>query len=1283
MPLRFAFHLFKHGSLWVYRLLTFAVLTAAFVFASVVLVLRYWALPHIDDYRQQIVEALTRETHQRVQIGRIEGDWEGFRPRLILRDVRLLDAQGAERLRLEQIDSTLSWLSLFAGDLRFNSIELEHLSLEVRRNSAGELLVAGIPVGRSDGGGGGLGDWLLGQHRLVVRDSRLTWIDEMLGGTPLQLKDVDVLVEQLFRTHRFGIRAKPPIEVASPIDIRGDLVGRSFGDATGWSGEVYFSIAYADLATLRQWVELPMQTTRGSGSLRIWGRLERGELHEITADVALSDVYTRLAADVPELQLASMRGRLGWRSDAGALALWARGLSFATPDGVHLPLADISYSRTQPGAGRPPSAEVTFDAVELDAVVRLLDRLPVDPALRARMAELNPRGRVQDFHVRWREPFSWNGPYSVKGRFHDIAVNPSGHMFGMSHVTGAVDANERGGSIALNAAAAALDMPELMLTPLPVDTFQAKASWTFRDGLPQVVLERMAFANKDLAGQLSARYDAVDGGPGLIDLTGTFARVSGPEVWRYVPRVATESLRDWLHRAFVSGTGRDFHIKMRGDLRHFPWGQSGDGVFEVVGAFSGGTVAFAPAWPRLEETQGQMAVRGSRLEVTITGGRVFGATLSTTHAVIPDVGSPDPMLEVHSEVEGTTSDMLRFVQESPIEERVGDFIDGMRAVGRGRLSLRVDVPLNRSLETTLSGTYAFVDNTLDPGEGLPVLAQLSGKLMFTGSDVSLHDGTARAFGGPMRFSITHEDSGAVRVQATGQLDVARLRRETDQPLLGYLKGNADWRLNATVRDHRHDYVVESNLLGVESSLPAPFSKSAQERVPLRIERRERTRGHDLLSFSYGDIAAGQLVLDKIGKAGVRRGEIVLGGSAPAPQRDGIWVAGSVDRIDVDQWLDLLSSHGIGAPASKSALLAGINVSTPEMRVFSRDFHDMHVVATHREGAWQGKLDSREVAGELKWLPEGDGMVVGRFSRLQLPAPTAELEPAPEPGGSPRSGQGRDLPSVDVTADDFRMGERQFGKLVLLAVPNGADWRIERLELTSPDGAFSVNGVWQAWAVNPRTQINLKLDVSDIGRFFARMALPQGIQGGKAKLEGPLAWAGPPYALDLATMSGQVALTANKGRFVKIDPGIGKLLAVISLQTLPKVVTFDLRDVFSQGFAFEEITAKVDISRGVAHTQNFEMDGPAARVRMSGDVNLAAETQQLDVHVYPSLSESVAIGTALVNPAVGLGALVLQKALKDPIGQMLGFNYVVAGTWTTPTVTKKQRERVDPGPAGRR
>ncbi|HTS53946.1 MAG TPA: YhdP family protein [Burkholderiales bacterium] len=1275
MPLRFAFHLFKHGSLWAYRLLTVALLAGALLFAIVVLLLRYWVLPHIDDYREYVVEGLSRAAHLRVQIGRIEGDWDGFRPRLILREVHLLDAQGQERLKLEQIDSTLSWLSLFAGELRFSSIELEHLRLEIRRERSGRLLVAGIAVDES-GTDGGLSEWLLAQHRVVVRDSHLTWIDERLGGAPLELEDVQVLLEQLFWTHRFGLRAKPPIEVASRIDIRGELRGRSFGDPLDWSGQIYLGIAYVDLAALRQWLELPMRTTNGSGSLQIWGGLLRGRPREITADVALSDVATRLGDDVPELRLSSLRGRLGWRSDAGLVKIWARGLSFATPDGLQLPPADISYSRTRSGAGRPLDAEIAFDALPIDAMSRLVDRLPVDPTVRSRLAEVNPRGRLRDFRVRWREPFSWSGPYKVSGGFQDIAVNASGRMPGITHLTGSIDATERGGSMVLDAPSAVLDMPTAFAAPLLLDTLQAKASWSISDGLPKVALERVAVSNKFLTGEVSGRYEAVPEGPGVIDVSGRLTQVSGPEAWRYVPVFVPGAVSEWLHRAIVSGTAHDVRLTLRGDLRHFPWGHGEKGVFEAAGPFTDGTVAFATGWPRLEGLQGRIAFRGSRVEVAGSAGGAFGARLSSGSAVIPDLDSPDPRVEVRGEVDGPTSDFLRYVQESPIEERIGEFIDGMRASGRGHMSLRVDTPLHKVVDTQVSGAYAFSDNTLDPGEGLPVLGQLSGKLMFTRDDVSLRDGAARVYGGPARFSMARDVSGAVRIQANGRLDVAQLRREIDQALLGYLTGAGDWRMTATVREHRHEFVIDSNLLGIASSLPAPFAKSAQESVRLRVERRAHTRSQDLLSFAYGDVAAGQMLLDKTGNARISRGEIVLGGGGAAlPQRDGLWLAGTLDRFDADQWWDLFSAHRAGAADGGVVPVAGINVSAPEVRAFSRDFHDVHAIATQRDGAWIGKVESREISGDARWLPEGDGMIVGRFSRLYLPVPTVELEPAPAPG-APDSSRGRDLPSIDLAADDFRMGPRQFGKLVLMAVPNGADWRIERLELTSPDGAFSVTGLWQAWAVDPRTRVSVKLEVSDIGRFFARMALPPGMAGGKAKLEGQLSWAGPPYALDLPTLSGQLALTARKGRFLKIDPGIGKLLAVLSLQTLPKVVTLDLRDVFGQGFAFEDISAKIDIAHGVAHTQNFEMDGAAARVKMSGEVNLASETQQLDVHIYPSMSESVALGTALVNPAIGLGALVLQKALKDPLGQILGFSYRLAGTWTAPIVTKKKPERND-------
>jgi uncharacterized protein YhdP len=58
------------------------------------------------------------------------------------------------------------------------------------------------------------------------------------------------------------------------------------------------------------------------------------------------------------------------------------------------------------------------------------------------------------------------------------------------------------------------------------------------------------------------------------------------------------------------------------------------------------------------------------------------------------------------------------------------------------------------------------------------------------------------------------------------------------------------------------------------------------------------------------------------------------------------------------------------------------------------------------------------------------------------------------------------------------------------------------------------------------------------------------------------------------LSGEMKLDASKGQFVKLDPGAGKLLGLISLQSLPRRFSLDFGDVFSQGFAFDSIHGKM-------------------------------------------------------------------------------------------------------------
>ena len=144
----------------------------------------------------------------------------------------------------------------------------------------------------------------------------------------------------------------------------------------------------------------------------------------------------------------------------------------------------------------------------------------------------------------------------------------------------------------------------------------------------------------------------------------------------------------------------------------------------------------------------------------------------------------------------------------------------------------------------------------------------------------------------------------------------------------------------------------------------------------------------------------------------------------------------------------------------------------------------------------------------------------------------------------------------------------------------------------------------------------------MGKFLARFGYPDSVKRGTAKLEGQLSWAGGPSEIDYPSLTGDLTLTASNGQFLKIEPGIGKLLGILSLQALPRRITLDFRDIFSEGFAFNAISGSMRIDRGMLYSNDFLIAGPAAVVAMSGETDLAKETQKLHVKVTPVVGEGV-------------------------------------------------------------
>jgi uncharacterized protein YhdP len=154
------------------------------------------------------------------------------------------------------------------------------------------------------------------------------------------------------------------------------------------------------------------------------------------------------------------------------------------------------------------------------------------------------------------------------------------------------------------------------------------------------------------------------------------------------------------------------------------------------------------------------------------------------------------------------------------------------------------------------------------------------------------------------------------------------------------------------------------------------------------------------------------------------------------------------------------------------------------------------------------------------------------------------------------------------------------------------------------------------------------------------------------------------------MAGQFTVNIERGQFLKADPGVTRLLGVLSLQSLPRRLTLDFKDLFSEGFAFDFVRGDVFIAQGIASTNNLQMKGVSAAVLMEGRADIQRETQDIKVVVVPELNAGTAsLVYSAINPLVGLTSFLAQYVLRRPLMKSNTQEFRVEGSWKEPKVTK--------------
>ena len=740
-------------------------------------------------------------------------------------------------------------------------------------------------------------------------------------------------------------------------------------------------------------------------------------------------------------------------------------------------------------------------------------------------------------------------------------------------------------------------------------------------------------------------------------------------------------------------------------------------------------------WPALERLGGELIFERSGMRVQGATG-VFSGTRNTQihkiSAQIPDLSHT--VVAVTAQARGPLPELLGVVKTSPVAALISHALDQASATGSADLRLGLSLPISDLHAATVRGSVTLGSSDVRITPDTPAMTGARGTVQFTESGFSLQGVQARALGGAVRLEGGMQalpagaalSESALQVRAQGVASALGLQQAPELGLLAQLarhaSGQTPYTMALTMRRGVPEVQVQTSLQGLALALPAPLVKSADSTWPVRFATQVTREAlaapspgavaaplQDQWSVDWGAIGAATYVRDLSGaQPRVLRGSIAVGlapgEAAPLPER-GVAANINVAHIDMDAWQEALLPRvappaGAATPALTAAVEAApdylptvLALRAQALTVQQRTVHNV-VAGGSRQGAvWRANLDANELSGYLEYRPEGSpqapaGLVFARLARLTVPE-SAASEVDALLGDQPGS-----LPALDIVVGDFELRGRKLGHLEIEATNRPGDgaqreWHLRKFNMTTPEAVLTASGKWAplqtsgpaSGALQPpqrRTVLDFRLDVRDSGELLQRFGMAGVVRRGKGNLQGQVGWRGTPFSPDYATMAGQIHLDVASGQFLKAEPGLAKLLSVLSLQSLPRRLALDFRDVFSDGFAFDFVRGDVRIAQGVATSNNLQMKGVNAAVLMEGRADIARETQDLHVVVVPEINAMTAslVATA-INPVIGLGSFLAQMFLRGPLIAAATQEFRVDGTWADPQVTRlSRRSRAD-------
>jgi uncharacterized protein (TIGR02099 family) len=1250
-------------------------------------------LRRLPSYQDEIQAWVTAELKLTLDYTRLDGAWGWRGPELAFRDVRVRAAGDAAPFLTARSASVgfhaLDVARLAMGrDLTVDRLTFDGTEFTLVRNEDGAYRLQGAPAVSGEAATVQVPP----DVDVLVRNSRVLYLDAARN-VAWAFQDVVGSLRRddgLLTVEASGL---PPAEFADRIDVSAQAFIADDAAGARFTGDWRLSadLDEVDLAVAASLFPPSAVAPRaGRGDVAVWVEWQGGMVTGGTVDLAVTDVA-----------LQNPLGAVDSRFERIALSgSWQR-----TSEAWQFALRDVAVTRG--GRVWPEAATVDIDVGrDADEIVRfalrssflrLEDLTPFfAPLPESRLLEswfaLAPRGDLQAVDIALARNSDERIDYTLSADFAEFGIEKFEDLPGLTGLTGQLRADARAGRLELVSTDAALDWPLLFRQALALPELRGIVVWRAGQDAVRVVSDDLLVATRDasLRSNLELTLPMDDGSPSL-DLRTTVSEFEVAAATHYLPaNKMPPTVVAWLDSALRGGRATSAEVTFVGPLRAFPF-DGGEGEFRATVQVEDGQLAFVRDWPLAEDLNGTLefvnagfAGRGS--------ARVLGNRTADMRASIGDLRAGDFALQ--ADTIGGLDQVLAFLNGAPLIARYlgQDFARLEAPGGTGAVSLDLALPLRNRSAYRLTAGLDIIDGELAYGGFGPRLTEVQGALTLADGALRGENLQAIFLDGPVTARVAPGDVPGyrARIDITGEVTIDAVVDAFNLPYGELLAGQTGWQgalllpAAAGAQSLPPKITVTSNLSGVAMRFPEPFAKSPGEPTSLELN----------VTFPVGALAVqGHLGATRSFAAEFdatpgaarpfefRRAALEFGGAlAELRSERGITLNGMLPKLSVDEWRALSRTAASGGAAGGSWIdaFAGADLDVAEFSVLGQRLGSTRVSARRRTDDWQFELDSDAIAGTLL-VPidlRGEPQVVAVMRRLYLNAGAG----AGGAGGGMSDVDPRELPGLQLHADEFGIGQRQIGRLdaEILADPLGL--RLVSFESATDSFTAQGSGGWFVGDEGATTRFAVGINSTNVAQMLAQLGLAPFVEAETAEITASLYWPGPPSGAWLDHIAGDLALRAEQGSLVDVEPGgAGRAAGLLSISALPRRLALDFRDVFNRGFVFDEITADFVIVDGNAYTDNLKLTGPVAEVGLIGRTGLRDQDYRQQVVVTAEPGKVLpTVGALLAGPQVAAALLIFTRIFKKPLGGIGRASYCVTGNWSEPIVERLTDEQLEEG-----